>query len=99
MVDDTVMGACVTTLGAPTAVAGGAVVDGRVNGASVMVGGGGVVFFEEAVVEICGGLSIGEEGVSIGSVSSVELSSTGLFSTELVKNFSGERERLATVLC
>jgi len=80
-------------------VAGGAIVNSRVNGASIMVGGGGVVFFKEVVIEIWGGLSIGEEGILIGSISSVELSSTRLFLTELIKNFSRERERLATILC
>jgi len=79
-------------------VAGGAIVNSRVNGASIMVGGGGVVFFKEVVIEIWGGLSIEEEGILIGSISSVELSSTRLFLTELIKNFSRERERLATML-
>jgi len=99
IVDNIVIGACVTTLGAPIAVAGGAVVNSRVNGASIIVGGGGIVFFKEVVIEIYGGLSIGEEGILIGSISSVKLSSTRLFLTELIKNFSRERERLATVLC
>ncbi len=68
------------------------------NGASIIVGGGSIVFFKEAVIEIYGGLSIGEEGILIRSISSVELSSTRLFLTKLIKNFSRERKRLATIL-
>jgi len=98
IVDNIVIGAYVIILGAPIAIAGGAIVNSRVNGASIIVGGGGVVFFKEVVIEICGGLSIGEEGVLIGSISSVELSSTRLFLTKLIKNFSRERKRLATIL-
>ncbi len=62
------------------------------------MGGGSIVFFKEAVIEIYGGLSIGEEGILIRSISSVELSSTRLFLTKLIKNFSRERKRLATIL-
>jgi len=99
IVDNIVIGAYVIILGAPIAIAGGAIVNSRVNGASIIMGGGGsIVFFKEVVIEIYGSLSIGEEGILIGSISSVELSSTRLFLSKLIKNFSRERKRLATIL-